>query len=241
MKKSDLLIFIPTLNEAGNIIEVIQNLTSNFEDFDLLIIDDGSTDGTVEKLESIDYINLILIKNKIRLGIGAAHINAINYAANKKYQTLLTLDGDGTHSGNDLKKLYISLFNNNCDLIIGSRFINSNSIQGWPISRIFLTNCSHLVTKFGLGLSYDCSSGCRGYALNKRDFSEITNLESKSYDFFFQSIFLLSKQKYVISEVPITLNKRASGYSKMSISVAFKSVFNLFLKIVSFRIFGNLD
>jgi dolichol-phosphate mannosyltransferase len=237
MPRSNLLIFIPTLNEAGNIENVLNDVSLNFSDFDLLIIDDGSTDGTLQIIDSGEYSNLTVIKNQSRLGIGKAHIDSINYAKQHTYRFLLTLDGDGTHSGKDLKELFLSLQSSGVDVVIGSRFIDSKSIRDWPLRRVLLTKMGHLATKFGLGLKFDCSSGCRGYCFESQNFIEVTNLKSFSYDFFFKSTFVMSKNKYSLLEVPITLSKRASGNSKMKFRIAVISILKLFVQIISFRLF----
>jgi dolichol-phosphate mannosyltransferase len=235
-----LLVFIPTYNEVGNIQGVIKDLIACLSDikFDLLIVDDNSEDGTVPKILELGLNNLFLILNQGKMGIGAAHISALKFSQDHDYDFLITLDGDGTHGGLDIKRIVEEICKLEAEVLIGSRFLQPDSIEGWRLHRVFLTHVGHLVTKFGLGVPFDCSSGCRGYSVKRLQLSELLKLKAPNYDFFYKSIFLLSKNGYSVREIAVSLNRRASGSSKMSARLAISSIFRLTIDIVKFRIFG---
>ena len=232
-----LLIFMPTLNEVNSAANLIHDLHRQISFADFLVIDDGSTDGTVEELSALKLKKLKIITRGKRLGIGSAHKTAIQFAKQKNYSFLITMDADGTHRTEDV----LTLFENReiANVVIGSRFMDGSSIIDWSISRIFLTRIAHLVTKYGLKLPFDSSSGLRSYSLNKisnKLIQEISNLDSNGYEFFFKSLMLMNLRKVLIADFPVKLEARKLGASKMDFISASKSVYKLFQTVLYFRI-----
>ena len=232
---------MPTLNEANSAANLIHDLYKQVSFADFLVIDDGSTDGTLEELSALKLKKLEIINRGKRLGIGSAHKTAIQFAKQKNYSFLISMDADGTHRIKDV----ISLFKNRdiANVVIGSRFMDGSSIIDWSISRIFLTRIAHLVTKYGLKLPFDSSSGLRCYSLNKisnKLIQEISNLDSNGYEFFFKSLMLMNIRKVLIADFPVKLEARKLGASKMDLISATKSIYKLFKTVLYFRFFNRV-
>jgi dolichol-phosphate mannosyltransferase len=219
---------------VGNIEPILLSIIENYLDLDILIIDDNSLDGTVESIMAIKAKtkNLTLISRTEKLGIGSAHILALNYARENKYDYLITMDGDGAH-----KPEIISTFlkiSADYDVVIGSRYLVRNSLAEWNLFRKTLTNLIHLLTRVSLDLRYDSSSAFRCYNMARMPEILFSGLKSVGYDFFFESLFELTKYNYMkIHEIPIDLPARIYGNSKLTLILALKAgltLFNLVMK-----------
>lgn len=227
-----ILIFLPTLNESKIAATLVTEL-NNLVKVSFLVVDDGSKDGTYEELMSLELDNLKVIQRGKRLGIGSAHTFAINFALNYSYDFLLTMDADGTHRVDDVLKILD--VREHADLIVGSRFTPNAKIEDWPLLRLLLTRCAHFVTKLGLNLDYDCSSGLRCYKLRAFESDLINEFDASGYDFFFKSINLIAHHKKTILDFPVALQARALGNSKLTIFQAIKSVLALVVEVIKYR------
>ena len=137
-----ILFFIPTLNEVNTISNIVNEIKVFYPSAHILIIDDDSLDGTIQKLESCKFPNLKLIVRKDRKGIGSAHINAISYAIKNSYNLLITLDGDGTHQVSDAKLIIEKLAD--FDVVFGSRFLVKHNFINWKKGRIILAKIGQI-------------------------------------------------------------------------------------------------
>ena len=227
-----ILIFIPTLNEAGTISELLTLINKLYPSLDILIVDDNSNDGTLDELQRLKLRGLPvkIIVRESKMGVGSAHLFAINYAFENIYELLVTMDGDGAHDPKSIKNLLFSAQNN--DLVIGSRYLQKNSLIEWNFFRKSLTHLIHLLTWKFLGLNYDNSSAFRCYNLIRLKKQSFAKIQSSGYDFFFESIFVLTKnQRIKIAQIPIYLPARTYGNSKLNIKlalIAFKTLLRLF-------------
>jgi dolichol-phosphate mannosyltransferase len=227
-----LLLFIPTLNEVGNIEPILLSIIENYPDLDILIIDDNSLDGTVASILAIKAKSksLTLISRPGKLGIGSAHVLALNYARKNDYEFLITMDGDGAHKPELISTLL--KISANYDVVIGSRYLVRNSLAEWNLFRKTLTRLIHLLTRVSLDLRYDSSSAFRCYNMARMPEILFTGLKSVGYDFFFESLFELTKYKYIkIYEIPIDLPARIYGNSKLTLILALKAGVTLFTLI----------
>lgn len=231
----NILIAIPTLNEAGNIGKIINSIRALPFPSKIMIIDDGSDDGTVDEISEamVGKNDLWLIQRGRRLGIGSAHKQALTMGISSGFDVLVTLDGDGTHDPRYIESIINALKVN--DIAIASRFLQASSIRDWPFFRVVLTYLSHWVTRIGLGIPYDCSSGFRAYRLKDFSTADIQIIKENGYDFFYSSAFRMHKIGKCIGEVPIVLGPRNFGSSKMSLSLAIISIMRLALEILKFR------
>lgn len=227
------LIFIPTYNEAENVVSLHKEIRNLKLKADLLFLDDNSPDGTGEIIQKImlQDKSVKLIKKPGKAGIGTAHLSGIDYAYNNGYKILITMDADFTHKPKDILKLIRQKKGN--DVIIGSRYISKGSLKDWNLLRKTLTNIAHRLTRMLLGMPYDATGAFRLYNLEKIPKGLFSIVESRSYSFFFESLFVLFLNGFKIREVSIDLPARTYGSSKMRLSDAWKSL-NLLLQTFFF-------
>ena len=237
--KSNILVGIPTLNESGNIEFLVESLLSCPFEIDILVVDDGSTDGSEAFLQKLQNDGVVyLIDRGSRLGVGSAHKEMISYACQNDYEFLLTMDADGTHSVEDLTKLlkFQSMF----DLLIGSRFMKGGDLIGWPIYRQVTTWTAHILNRIATGRNIDCTSGFRLYSLKRRDFLPLTQNFANDYSFFYQTAYWSIQNNVDIQQVPVSLKNRSKGSSKMGVSNGWRLGLQMTkdsLKLLSIRIF----
>jgi len=225
MKKNKTLIMIPTYNEKDNVKVIISKFKKLKPKFSLLFIDDNSPDGTGKELEKYrkKVDNIHIIHRESKLGIGSAHLAGIQWAYEHEFSKLITLDGDLTHSLDDLE-LFLKKIDD-YDIVVGSRFLKKDSLLGWSVYRKFLTYLGDFVTTFLLRLPYDSTCGFRSYNLEKINGNLFKMIMSNSYSFFIESLFVLKQNNARIIEVPIVLPVRTYGNSKMKMSDIFYTIF----------------
>jgi len=221
------LIIIPTLNEKKNIKRLFLNIKKLNIKSDFLFIDDNSIDGTREEIIEIKKINknISYIFRPKKLGIGSAHKVGLIYGYKKKYNTIITMDADGTHDPKYIKKLLIHT--KKYDLVITNRFINKNSIKDWPLSRKLLTKVRFYLINFLLNFNFDSSGAYRCINTNHVKLKDILLAKDNSYSFFWESIYHLNKKKYSIKEIAVDLPYRKVGSSKMKIKDILSSLIYL--------------
>ena len=225
--KKETLIFIPTYNEAENVEKIYNQIKALNLDTDILFLDDNSPDGTGKIIDNIiaKNKNVFVIHRSGKLGIGSAHKEGIKYAYNKKYETLITMDCDFTHSPE-----YIKDFINNSedyDVVVGSRFLKKDSLSSWNLFRKFMTYLGHFLTFILLNMPYDASGAFRLYKLDKIKPGVFDLVQSNGYSFFFESLFILHMNKYKIREIPTELPARTYGHSKMTLKDIRTSIIQL--------------
>ncbi len=217
------LIFIPTLNERDNVTELHRQIRA-VSKADILFVDDASPDGTGEILDQLAAADpgVRVIHRSGKLGIGSAHLCGIRYAYQSGYDWLVTMDCDFSHSPSDIPALLAAAVP--CDAAVGSRYIRRGSLPGWSPFRRFLTLFAHVLTKTLLGLHADASGAFRVYNLRAIPVGVFDLVVSPSYSFFFESLFILSRNGYRIAEIPIVLPARTYGHSKLTFREAFRSL-----------------
>jgi len=222
-----ILVFIPTYNERENVEKICADILRLGLGLDVLFLDDNSPDGTGVVLDRISekYSNVHVIHRTGKLGIGSAHIDGINWAYDQGYTTLITMDCDFTHQPEALPG-----FISNAevyDIVVGSRFMLRTSLYEWNLYRKVMTFFGHFLTKKCLKMTYDATGAFRLYRLDKIPRRVFHVVNSKTYSFFFESLYILNFNGYSIGEIPIELPARTYGHSKMSPKEIFKSVFHL--------------
>ena len=229
------LVIVPTYNEVDNIQKFIDSVFL-IDGLSLLVVDDNSPDGTAKIVESNfeNYQNLHLIKRAGKLGLGSAYIEGFKWFLNSNYSNCLQMDGDFSHSFNDLKNILDSILD--ADLIIGSRYIAGGSTVGWSIERRLLSKYANILSRTILRSKINDLTG--GFnLLSKEVVSEIINLgpSSNGYTFLMEVKNLIEKKGYKIKEVPITFVERESGKSKMNNQIVVEAIRfllkNIFKKI----------
>jgi dolichol-phosphate mannosyltransferase len=226
-----MLVFIPTYNERDNVARTCQQLLAVQQNhalpFDILFVDDHSPDGTGAVLDQLaaQHANINVIHRPGKLGIGSAHQLGIAHAYACGYETLITMDCDGTHPPEYLPQLLEKA--RHADVVIGSRYLHPDSLNEWTLFRRLLTYGGHALTTTLLGIPYDASSAYRLYRLKAipQDLFELVH--SPGYAFFFESLFVLERNRFRIAEVGILLPARASGQSKMTLGEAWRGLARL--------------
>ena len=223
MPTEKILIFIPTYNEHENVEKLYAEIAGLSLNADILFMDDNSPDGTGAILEQLAKKNkeITVLHRSGKLGIGSAHVGGIRWAYEHNYKILVTMDCDFTHSPEDIKNLL--KFSQDYDVVVGSRYMNKNSLDGWNIFRKTLTNLGHFLTRICLGMPYDATGAFRLYRLDKIPKELFSLIQSKGYSFFFESLYAIQQNKFKIKEIPIILPPRVYGHSKMSIKEAYHS------------------
>ena len=230
MPTSNILILIPTYNEQENIEAIYQEIRAQGLSADFLFMDDNSPDGTGELAKAIAQKDPgVFCKHRSgKLGVGSAHLEGIQYAYERGYSVLITMDCDFTHQPEDIPK-FLEL-SKDYDLIIGSRHLQKKSLEGWSIPRKIMTRFGYFLTRRILNIPYDATNAFRLYRLDRIDRNVFSLTTSHSYSFFFESLFFLINRLHLrVIEVPIILPARTYGHSKMKLKDIIYSVFKLVL------------
>ncbi|CAN5912496.1 hypothetical protein BH11GEM1_BH11GEM1_02050 [soil metagenome] len=218
------LVMVPTYNERDNAPTMVAALGALGLDVDVLFVDDDSPDGTGALLEALraDHPRLSVLHRAGKNGIGSAHLDGIAYAYRHGYQLLVTLDCDFSHSPEDISAFVAAA--EGVDVVVGSRWTAMNSLPGWNLFRRMMTHMGHVLTRLVLGLPYDATGAFRAYRLDRIPEAVFGLVQSKSYAFFFESLFILHRNALYIHEIPIVLPARTYGHSKMTLKAAAGSV-----------------
>jgi len=226
--ESNTLVFIPTYNEAENVLRICHEILNLNLSVDILFLDDNSPDGTGELIDQLAnrYKNVFSLHRPGKDGIGSAHIEGISWAYSRGYNLLVTMDCDFSHPPSYIPEFVIEA--RNCDLVIGSRYLNKGSLNGWNLYRKSLTILGHTLTSKLLDMDFDASGAFRAYDLNRIKPEIFEIVSSNSYSFFFESLYIIFVNNYKIKEIPIHLPARTYGSSKMRIADIFASLTLLF-------------
>ncbi len=221
MKNS--LVIIPTFNEIENIESIIQKTFSVSELCHVLIVDDGSPDGTasvVKKLQE-EYVNkLHLIERKGKLGLGTAYIRGFRFAIEKNYNFVIEMDADFSHNPEDLPRLYKACASEGADVSIGSRYKNGVNVVNWPMKRVLMSYFASKYVKIITGLPlHDSTAGFVCYSVKVLKSLNLDKIKFIGYAFQIEMKFKSWKKGFKIEEVPIVFTDRTEGESKMSGSI----------------------
>ena len=238
----NILVIVPTLNEKNNIIILLKKLKLTKILHDILFIDDNSKDGSQEVIIKIakKNRNINYIFRPKKLGIGSAHKEGFVWSYKKKYKIIVTMDADGTHDPKYMKFMIQKLQRSNYDVVTTSRFLKKNSLKNWPLFRIILTTLRHIAISFLLFMPYDASGAFRCINCRKVKLKDLILAKQDSYSYFWESLFILYKKKYKISQIPIQLPYRNVGSSKMQITDVIFSLYYLMIVFVK-KIFGKYN
>ena len=214
------LVIIPTYNELGNIEKMVRKVFSLTQPFHLLIIDDGSPDGTAQKVKELQTEftdNLFLVQRTGKLGLGTAYIAGFKWALERNYQYIFEMDCDFSHNPDDLVRLYNATATAGFDIAIGSRYVTGGGFVNWPKDRIRLSkNASlyvNLVTRIGIK---DPTAGFICYKRKVLETIDLDKIQFVGYAFQIEMKFAARKLGFTITEVPIIFTERVEGVSKMS-------------------------
>lgn len=216
---SKAIVIIPTYNEIENIEKMIKKVFSLPDSFDLLIIDDGSPDGTAKKVKELqkEYPEqLFMVEREGKLGLGTAYIAGFKWCLEHAYDYIFEMDCDFSHNPEDLSKLY-NACQNGADLSIGSRYKSGVNVVNWPMGRVLMSYFASKYVKFITGLPInDTTAGFKCYRSRVLETIDLDKIKFKGYAFQIEMKFTAWKFGFNVVEVPIVFTDRQEGKSKMS-------------------------
>jgi len=225
------LVIIPTYNEIENIPEIIQEVLNLDGDFELLVIDDGSPDGTAQAviaLQSDFPSRLHLIHRNEKMGLGTAYITGFEWALARGYDYIFEMDADFSHNPSDLIRLYEACVFSGHDLAIGSRYITGVNVVNWPIGRVLMSYFASVYVKFITGLPIkDATAGFKCYHKSVLQGIKLREIKFIGYAFQIEMKFTAWKLGFKLVEVPIIFTDRTKGTSKMSSGIFKEAVASL--------------
>ena len=237
---SNRIVIIPTYNEIENIEAIIAKVLSLKPDFHVLIVDDGSPDGTateVKRLQSLHPDHVFLLERQGKLGLGTAYIAGFRWALAKSYEFIFEMDADFSHNPEDLVRLYdaCSAGSQPADMAIGSRYINGVNVVNWPMGRVLMSYFAGFYVRFITGMPVqDATAGFVCYRRKVLETIDLDQIKFIGYAFQVEMKFSTWKFGFNLQEVPIIFTDRTKGTSKMSANIFKEAIFGVIqLKINS--------
>ena len=214
------LVIIPTYNEKENIEAIIRKVFSLDGEFHVLVIDDGSPDGTagiVKGLQAEFPERLHLIERSGKLGLGTAYLTGFRWALDHGYDYIFEMDADFSHNPDDLLRLYLACTDGGADLAVGSRYCNGVSVVDWPMSRIIMSYFASTYVRSILRLKvFDTTAGFVCYSRRVLETMDLDGVRMKGYGFQIEMKYTAFRLGFRLKEVPIIFVNRQKGTSKMS-------------------------
>ncbi len=224
---SQSLIIIPTYNEIENIEKMVRKVFSLSEKFHLLIVDDGSPDGTAQKVKELQKEfsdSLFIEERKGKLGLGTAYIHGFKWALKRNYEFIFEMDCDFSHNPDDLPRL-LNACKNGADVAVGSRYVKGGNVSNWDMKRILLSYFASLYVRIVLWFNVkDTTAGFKCYKRKVLETIDLDNIKFMGYAFQIEMKYTAYRKGFKIAEVPITFVDRVLGTSKMSTKI-FKEAF----------------
>ena len=216
------LIIIPTYNEIENIEAITRKVFSIEGDYHILVIDDGSPDGTAAKVRSLQEEfpdRLFMIERSGKLGLGTAYLTGFKWSLENGYDYTFEMDADFSHNPDDVPRLYQAC-KEGADLAVGSRYCNGISVVDWPLGRIMMSYFASTYVRTILRMKvYDCTAGFVCYSRKVLETIDLDGVKMKGYGFQIEMKYTAYKLGFKIAEVPIIFINRQLGTSKMSGSI----------------------
>ena len=230
--QNDGVVIIPTYNEIENIRAIIRAVTSLEKPLDVLIIDDGSPDGTADAVKELMQTELQgrlhLIERKGKLGLGTAYICGFKWAIEHGYDYIFEMDADFSHNPNDLPRLYAACHDEGFDVAVGSRYITGVNVVNWPIGRVLMSYYASAYVRTILGISLrDTTAGFVCYRREVLETIDLDKIRFKGYAFQIEMKYSAIRLGFNIKEVPVIFVNRELGTSKMSGGIFSEALFGV--------------
>jgi dolichol-phosphate mannosyltransferase len=228
---TDSVVIIPTYNEQENIEAIIRAVKALDKIFDVLVIDDGSPDGTagiVKRLQD-EMSGIHLIERQGKQGLGTAYICGFKWALQQTYDYVFEMDADFSHNPKDLPRLYQALAEG-ADVAIGSRYINGVNVVNWPLGRVLMSYFASSYVRIITGMkTHDTTAGFVGYRRQVLQTLDLDAIRFKGYAFQIEMKFTAYKYGFQLKEVPIIFINRVLGVSKMNSSIFGEALFGVLM------------
>lgn len=239
---SDAVVIIPTYNEKENIQKIIRAVFGLMKQFDVLVIDDNSQDGTADLVKQLmpQYPNHLFMEQRAgKLGLGTAYIHGFKWALERNYEFVFEMDADFSHNPEDLQHLYNACKNDGADVAIGSRYITGVNVVNWPMGRVMMSYfASMYVRMITRMIIRDATAGFKCYRRIVLEKIDLNKIKFMGYAFQIEMKFAAWRSGFKIKEVPIIFTDRSEGKSKMSGGIFKEAFFGVIsMKVKSW--FGN--
>lgn len=222
------LVIIPTYNEAENIPRLLPAVLSQAPSIDILIVDDGSPDGTADLVRQFQTGSnrVHLIERPGKMGLGTAYVEGFRSAIRNGYAFVFEMDADFSHDPAEIPNYLRAV--EQADLVIGSRYTNGVRVLNWPINRLLLSYFANVYTRFMLGLPlHDATGGFKCYRRKVLEAIDLGRIHSNGYAFQIEMSYKAWKKGFHLTEIPIVFHDRRSGQSKMSRAIVYEAIFML--------------
>ena len=240
MEQLPRLVIIPTYNEARNITLVLDRVMGLPHDWNVLVVDDGSPDGTADLVDEAAqrYPGRIhCIRRPGKLGLGSAYLAGFRFALEEGYDLIAEMDADLSHDPTDLTALAAPIVRGEADLVIGSRYIEGVRVMNWPLSRLILSYGAGIYTRLITRLPVrDVTAGFKCYHRRVLDAMDLVRVRSNGYSFQIEMKYRAWRKGYRLMEVPIVFTERTEGESKMSGAIVREAAW----KVCALRLAGLL-
>jgi dolichol-phosphate mannosyltransferase len=211
------LVIVPTYNEKDNVARVIGRLRAAVPDADVLVVDDGSPDGTGDLADGLaaDDLQVQVMHRPVKVGLGAAYVAGFRWGLERGYDVLVEMDADGSHQPEQLPDLLAAL--SSADLVLGSRWVPGGHVVNWPLSRQLLSRGGNTYVRMMLGFGVrDATGGFRAFRRGTLEALTLEDVNSAGYCFQVDLAWRAVRRGFVVTEVPIGFVERELGTSKMS-------------------------
>ena len=230
--RNDSLVIIPTYNEKENIEAIIRAVTGLEKGFDVLVIDDGSPDGTADIVKRLmqDELagRLFLIQREGKLGLGTAYIRGFQWAIQERYDYIFEMDADFSHNPPDLPRLYAACHDEGYDVAIGSRYVTGVNVVNWPMGRVLMSYFASKYVRTVLGINlHDTTAGFVCYRRKVLETIRLDEIRFKGYAFQIEMKYSALCLGFKVKEVPVIFVNRELGTSKMSGGIFSEALFGV--------------
>ena len=232
MQKSDSVVIIPTYNEKENIENIIRAVMALEHGFHILVIEDGSPDGTaaiVKRLMADEFAGrLHIVERKGKLGLGTAYIAGFKWALERDYEYVFEMDADFSHDPKDLPRLYAACAEDGADVAIGSRYVSGVNVVNWPMGRVLMSYYASKYVRLVTGIPVcDTTAGFKCYRRRVLETIDLDAIRFKGYAFQIEMKFTAYKLGFKVAEVPVIFVNRQLGTSKMSGGIFSEALFGV--------------
>jgi len=228
---NDSVVIIPTFNEKENIEAIIRKVFSLEKDFDVLVVEDNSPDGTADIIKRVmkEFPDRLFIEErKGKLGLGTAYIHGFKWSLARGYDYIFEMDADFSHNPEDLVKLYEATAKKGNDVAIGSRYITGVNVVNWPMGRVLMSYYASAYVRLVTGMSIrDTTAGFMCYKAEVLKNIGLDKIKFVGYAFQIEMKYTAFKMGYKVTEVPIIFTDRTLGESKMSGSIFKEAIFGV--------------
>ena len=228
---TDSIVIIPTYNEKENVENIIRAVLGQEKSFHILIIDDGSPDGTasiVKHLQIEFFDRLFLMEREGKLGLGTAYIAGFKWAVGHKYDYIFEMDADFSHNPADLQRLYDACVKEGADVAVGSRYCNGVNVVNWPLGRVLMSYFASVYVRVITGMKIkDTTAGFKCYKRRVLEAIDLDKIHFKGYAFQIEMKYTAFLKGFKIVEVPIIFINRVLGVSKMNSSIFGEALFGV--------------